>query len=219
MQTDSKPVQTEENIAPSHRKPLQARSRRTYDSLLDSASSLLQEIGVEKISANAICQHAGVTPPAFYRYFDDKYAIIEALADRLGERQAIILEAWVIQYGGQGLDVIAAKVTELLLQLHKVTASEPGALWIQRALHAMPKLAHLRLAAHHRVTDLLASIYAPYLPHVPYEILRRRTRLSVEIAYSLDEMLHEGEAEPESMYADAEHVFSAMFHYPDYRRG
>ena len=68
----------------SHRKPVQARAQRTYDALLDAAGHLLGEVGVERISSNMICERAGTTPPAFYRYFDDKYAIIAALAERFG---------------------------------------------------------------------------------------------------------------------------------------
>jgi hypothetical protein len=40
--------------------------------------------------------------------------------------------------------------------------------------------------------------------------------MSVEIAYAMDEMVKEGEADPDLLYEDAAHVFQAMFHYPDY---
>ena len=199
-----------------HRKPVQARSRRTYDTLLDTAAHLLGEVGIEKLSANLICERAGVTPPAFYRYFDDKHAIVVALAERLMEQQNVVLEAWVARYGQQDLAVISGKVTELMRQMHAVTSGAPGGLWIMRALRAMPALTHFRLGSHNYVADLLTDIYAPHYPHVPRDLLRRRTRMSVEIAYALDEMLKEGEAQAETLFDDANHVFMAMLDYPDY---
>ncbi len=199
-----------------HRKPVQERSRRTYDSLLDTAASLLGEVGIEKLSANLICERAGVTPPAFYRYFDDKHAIVVALAERLMEQQNVVLEAWIARYGKDDLASISGKVVELMRQMHAVTSGAAGGLWIMRALRAMPALTHVRLASHNYVADLLTDLYLPHYPHVPRDLLRRRTRMSVEIAYALDEMLKEGEAEAETLFEDANHVFAAMYAYPDY---
>lgn len=80
------------------RKPQQERSRKTYERLLDVAGELLSEVGIERISANLICERADVTPPAFYRYFGDKYAVLEALAARLMARQNDALNAWVAEF-------------------------------------------------------------------------------------------------------------------------
>ena len=201
----------------SHRKPVQARAQRTYDALLDAAGHLLGEVGVERISSNMICERAGTTPPAFYRYFDDKYAIIAALAERLMKRQNVALETWVARYADAELDVLAGKTVELLRMMHAITSSEPGALWIMRSLHAVPSLTHIRLQSHNFVADMLTDLYAPHLPHVDRALLRRRTRLSVELAYSIDEMLKEEDVDPEAVFADAGFVFKAMFDYPEYR--
>jgi AcrR family transcriptional regulator len=202
----------------SHRKPVQARSQRTYDALLDAAGHLLSEVGVERISSNMICERAGSTPPAFYRYFDDKYAIIAALAERLMHRQNVALEAWVANQVDAGLDKLADQTVELLRTMHAITSSEPGALWIMRSLHAVPSLTHIRLQSHNFVADTLTDLYARHLPHVDRALLRRRTRLSVEMAYSIDEMLKEEDVDPEAVFADACFVFKAMFDYPEYRQ-
>ncbi|RYD24973.1 MAG: TetR/AcrR family transcriptional regulator [Lysobacteraceae bacterium] len=200
-----------------HRKPVQARSQKTYDALLDAAGHLLGEVGIERISTNMICERAGTTPPAFYRYFDDKYAIIATLAERLMLRQNVALKAWVIRYADAELDLLAEKTIELLRTMHAITSSEPGALWIMRSLHAVPSLTHLRLQSHNLVADILTDLYARHLPHVDRALLRRRTRLSVELAYSIDEMLKEEDVDPEAVFQDAHFIFTAMFDYPEYR--
>jgi AcrR family transcriptional regulator len=199
-----------------YRKPVQDRSRRTFDALLDAGGALLGECGIERISANLICERAGVTAPAFYRYFDDKYAIIEALAERQMALQNAALDAWVERYRDCGLEVLADKGVELMREMDRITGSQPGAIWIMRALRAVPSLTHIRLLSHNYVADLLTDVYARYLPHAPREVVRRRTRMAVEMAYALDEMLKEEEADRDALFEDAEHVFKAMFRYPDY---
>jgi AcrR family transcriptional regulator len=202
---------------PTHRKPVQARAQRTYDALLDAAGVLLGEVGVERISTNLICERAGMSPPALYRYFDDKYAVIGALAERLMLRQNVAMQAWIARHADAGLATLADRTIDLLREMHAITSAEPGALWIMRSLHAVPNLTHIRLFSHNLVTDLLTDLYHVYLPHVDRAVLRRRTRLSVEFAYSLDEMLKEEAVDVENTFRDAHHVFKAMFDYPDYR--
>jgi len=199
-----------------YRQPRQARSRRTFDALLDATGYLLSEVGIERISTNLICERAQVTPPALYRYFDDKYAVIFALAERLMLRQNDALRAWIANYGGQGLDVLSAKLHELLQTMSEITGSQPGAMWIMRALRSVPTLTPMRLYSHNYVTDLLTDTYHQYLPHVDRDTIRRRTRLSVEMAYSMDEMLKEEDIDQKRLLEDAAFLFRSMLNFPEY---
>src|ERR1700753_179538 len=96
------------------RQPMQTRSRETFEQLLAATESLLEEVGIERISTNLICQQAQLTAPAFYRYFKDKYAVIEVLAERLMARQNVALEAWVARYRDAGYDEIVDHVVDLV---------------------------------------------------------------------------------------------------------
>jgi len=171
--------------------PKQERALQTYERLLDMAGELLAEVGIERISTNMICARAGMTPPALYRYFKDKYAVLDALGRRLMDRQNEVLETWLAEYAPKGMEAISDHVEDLLRQTAAVTAAEPGATWILRALRAAPKLAHVRLESHRYVTDRLTDAYAPYLPDMDREELWRRVRISVELGFAIDEMLTE----------------------------
>jgi AcrR family transcriptional regulator len=171
--------------------PLQKRAVVTYERLLDVAGQLLSEVGFERISTNMICERAGVTPPALYRYFADKYDVLQALGQRLMDRQNAILFAWLDRHGPNGLDALGDAVLELLRETAAVTAREPGAIWILRALRASPRLSQARIDSHRLVTDRLVEVYAPYLPSIDREVLWRRTRLSVEFGFATDEMINE----------------------------
>ncbi|HET9448868.1 MAG TPA: TetR/AcrR family transcriptional regulator [Steroidobacteraceae bacterium] len=164
---------------------------QTRELLLDVAAKLLGEVGIERISTNMICARAGVTPPALYRYFRDKYAVLEALGLRLMERQNEVLTAWLDRHVPEGLTAIADHVEDLLRDTAKVTASEPGAIWTLRALRAVPQLAHIRIESHRMVTDRMVDAYAPLVPELSKKVLWRRVRMAIEFGFAVDEMINE----------------------------
>jgi AcrR family transcriptional regulator len=183
-------------VTPAKRAPRQERALATYDRLLTVAGELLAEVGVERISTNQICARAGMTPPALYRYFKDKYAVLEALGRRLMDRQNAALFAWLDRYGPLGAQALADATEELMWATAAVTAAEPGAVWTLRALRAVPQLAHIRIESHRLVTDRLVEVYAPLLPDLDRETLWRRMRISVEFGFAADEMLNEEDRIP-----------------------
>lgn len=173
------------------RPPQQARARQTQARLLDVAGDLLAEVGIERISTNMIAARAGLTPPALYRYFGDKYAVLEALGRRMMERQNAVLEAWIARHAPAGIAAMADHIGDLLAENAAVTRAEPGAVWILRALHASPQLVHVRLESHRHVTGRLTDACALHLPAIDRDALWSRLRLAVELGFAADEMLYE----------------------------
>lgn len=178
-------------IAAARQPPKQDRARQTRERLLDVAGDLLADVGLERISTNLIAARAGLTPPALYRYFDDKYAVIEALGRRLMERQNDVLERWIARHAPGGIAGMADHIGELLAENAAVTRAEPGAVWILRALHATPRLVHVRLESHRHVTGRLADACVPHIHGIDKEMLWSRLRLAVELGFAADEMLYE----------------------------
>lgn len=64
------------------RKPRQARSRVTYDSILEAAMQLLARDGAGRLTTNRVAERAGVSIGTLYQYFPDKAAILLAAARR-----------------------------------------------------------------------------------------------------------------------------------------
>lgn len=192
--------------------PQQERARQTYERLLDVAGELLGEVGIERISTNMICARAGMTPPALYRYFKDKYGVLEALGARLMSRQNAVLFAWLDRHGPNGWEAVSGAVEELIVANAEVNASEPGAIWTLRALRAVPQLAHVRLESHRIVSDRMTEVYAPLLPHLPRDVIWRRVRLSIEFGFSLEEMMaEEDRIPPEAAVAEAARWLRRVF--------
>lgn len=189
--------------------PKQERALQTRERLLDIAGELLGEVGIERISTNMIAARAGVSPAALYRYFRDKYAVLEALGRRLMDRQNVVMFAWLEQHKAGGLNEMGRHVEDLLRATADVTASEPGGVWIERALRAVPQLAHVRVESHREVTDAMLEVYAPLLPHVNRKVLWRRLRMTVEYGYAIDEMLNEEDRIPrDEIFREAALLFS-----------
>lgn len=83
--------------AGSRRLPLQSRSHKTVKRVLDSASSLLQQMPLENITTTRIAALAGLSIGALYRFFPDKQSIIDAIAVRHIEQFRGSLETTVMK--------------------------------------------------------------------------------------------------------------------------
>ena len=169
-------------------RPVQVRGATTVTLMLDTAARLLEELGFERLSTNRICAEAGLTPPAIYRYFPNKYAVLKALGERLMERQNTALEDWLSAFDPADL---AGSYRAMLEGQLAATRAEIGGLWIMRALHATPVLAAVRHESHAQVTAMLAQWIATAWPQADHAAVRRQVRLMVEFGYALIEMLCE----------------------------
>ncbi len=189
--------------------PMQDRSRQTYDAILVSTAHLLEEVGIERLSTNLICERARLTPPALYRYFPNKYALLRELGIRLMLAQDEEVFAWIDEGGlsASTMDEAFRKNLDIQQRVNAVTRRQPGALWILRALRAVPVMWEVRIASRINVTDRLFEGMHGYYPNTPEATLRRAIRLNLELASTATEMVLE---EPESQADEITVEFSWM---------
>ena len=69
-------------ITANRRTPLQARSNKTVEDILDAASVLLGRFPFEQITTSRIAAQAGISVGALYRFYSDKQEIFDAIAVR-----------------------------------------------------------------------------------------------------------------------------------------
>lgn len=72
------------------RKPVQARSKRRYEAILDAAAVLFDTEGFEATSMDAIAQRAGTSIGSVYQFFSNKREIFIAIAERCIERTRVL---------------------------------------------------------------------------------------------------------------------------------
>lgn len=189
-------------------KPQQERAKRTYDAILASAAELLVEVGIERISTNLVAERAGITVPALYRYFPNKYAVLHALGARLMDRQNVIFQKWFEEYLGAGEPQnLLDNVYELLKRTYHVTRDQTGGLEVVQALRAVAPLQEVRLASHRLVAAQFAATVADLLNRKPDEAIKMQARLSIDTGYAVVEMaLEDTTISADSLLREGSHM-------------
>jgi AcrR family transcriptional regulator len=194
--------------------PLQERSRQTYEAILQASGELLAEVGIEKLSTNLICKRAALTPPALYRYFPNKYALLKELGERLMQAQDAAVYAWIGQGGLENntTDEMFAANRRILSEVIRVTARFPGGLWILRAMRAVPLMREVRIHSSRTVADRLFQSLRDRYPAVSSERLRRAALLTTEVSNFVVEMvLEDPGSEADNILDEACWMIAAYF--------
>ena len=176
-------------------KPRQDRAKRTYEAILEAAAELLLEVGVERISTNLTAERAGITVPALYRYFPNKYAMLNALGAVLMDRQNEVAQQWFETHLGNGdPEQLMGNIYELLKLTYDVTREQTGGLEVIQSLRAVGPLQQLRLTSHRLVASQFATLLGELLGQPVDELLNMQARLSVDMGYAIVEMALEDDS-------------------------
>ncbi|WP_284619565.1 TetR/AcrR family transcriptional regulator [Aquabacterium humicola] len=176
-------------------RPRQERALDTFERILAVTAELLGEVGIERLSTNLVCERAGLTPPALYRYFPNKYALLRELGERLMAVQNDLLAAWATPATMKLARAdFERSVLVLFAQTLELTQQVPGGVWITRALRAVPALQEVRIGSHRHVTGLIEDAFMSAWPQADRSHVRVLARLAVEAAYATTEMLFDDPA-------------------------
>ena len=74
------------------RKPSQARSRQSVDTIVEASAQVLEQCGYRAATTNRIAERAGVSVGTLYQYFNNKDEIFDALIEREAARYLDALE-------------------------------------------------------------------------------------------------------------------------------
>ncbi|MFD7678779.1 TetR family transcriptional regulator [Streptomyces sp. NPDC059271] len=162
------------------RAPVQRRSAERLTRILDACADLLDEVGYDDLSTRAVAQRAGVPIGSVYRFFGNKRAMADALAQRNLELYTERVTRRLGESDGQGWRAAMDAVLDEYLAMKRTA---PGFSLVDfgnqipvGASHAEPNT---------RVADRLTELLAGYLGRTPDENLRRCFLVAVESADSL----------------------------------
>jgi len=108
------------STARARRRPVQDRSKATYDAILEATTRVLKEEGYDKASTNRIARVAGVSVGSLYQYFPNKQALIMALLERHAERQAMTVATLLAGMHDAPIEELVRGVVKALLAAHQV---------------------------------------------------------------------------------------------------
>ncbi|MFG2027918.1 TetR family transcriptional regulator [Streptomyces sp. NPDC048825] len=163
------------------RAPVQRRSAERLTRILDACADLLDEVGYDALSTRAVAVRAGVPIGSVYRFFGNKRAMADALAqrnlDRYAERVTRSLEAADGEGGWRS--AMDAVLDEYLVM--KRTA--PGFALVDFG-NQIP-VGTRDAEPNTRVADRLTDMLSAYLDRKPDDDLRRTFLVAVEAADTL----------------------------------
>ncbi len=180
-------------------RPQQQRAIKTYEAILSATGELLYEVGLERISTNIIAERAGVTVPALYRYFPNKYAVLNALGSRLLNARKAVFERWYQdRLEGQGAYALLEGLNELILGVYRVTRDFPGGVELLHGMQAMTPLQKVQQEHDWTVARTFGRLWAE-LNHVQCtEELVSKSRVAVAMGFaSIQVALEDSAMSPE----------------------
>ncbi|PHR61426.1 MAG: TetR family transcriptional regulator [Robiginitomaculum sp.] len=170
--------------------PKQKRSRETYENLLSAAGNVLREEGFESLTTNTIVERAGLTPPAFYRYFVDKFDILTVLGKRLMDVQNTVVEDILdASDEPENFATTVAQLEDILRLTLKCTEDFVGGPWVMRSLRAVPSLQNIRTDSHIKMANAICDGYLKFHPKAKRSEIYHQARLSIEIGYAALELI------------------------------
>jgi AcrR family transcriptional regulator len=103
--------------------PMQARSTKRLEGLLDAAASYIHSNGYETLTTNHVASISGSSIGTVYRYFPDRIALLDALIVRNLERTQIAAHEALSTSAPGSLDAAVEDVVDVLVTMF---SSEPG---------------------------------------------------------------------------------------------
>ena len=173
-------------------RPLQDRARTSYDAILRAAGELLLEVGIERLSTNLVCKRAGLSPPALYRYFPNKYALLRELGAQLMQVQDKVVFSWQDNRRAAWPPTTAGMAEarlQILREIDRVTRHFPGGGWVMRALRAVPTLSAVRIESREMVAERDFEALVARHPRADKRRLRIAATLCVEAMYAALELV------------------------------
>jgi AcrR family transcriptional regulator len=103
------------------RAPRQARSQHTLERFLDATQQLLDERPFEEITVADIVRRADRTVGSFYARFDDKYAVLYEVVERVFVRIKDVVRAFCdpVRWEGQDISDWACEAVRLNVQAYR----------------------------------------------------------------------------------------------------
>ncbi|WP_217238850.1 TetR/AcrR family transcriptional regulator [Streptomyces sp. AC555_RSS877] len=163
------------------RAPVQRRSAERLTRILDACADLLDEVGYDALSTRAVALRAGVPIGSVYRFFGNKRAMADALAQRNLERYTERVTERLEETGGTG--GWRAAMDAVLDEYLAMKRTAPGFSLVDFG-NQIP-VGSRYAEPNHRVADRLTDLLSGYLDRAPDEDLRRTFLVAVETADTL----------------------------------
>jgi AcrR family transcriptional regulator len=163
--------------------PAQARSTITVEKILEAATSILFERGLQGLNTNAVASVAGINVATLYHYFPDKVAIMAELFRRDQARR--------IEYLTRRLDEMPSVAsidewtTDLIHSLVELRRLVPSTVVLRQACRTVPQLLEIEEADNDLLVEHCAKVMRRRYRHVSPNRARNSSRMIIEVGVAL----------------------------------
>ncbi|GHD95464.1 TetR family transcriptional regulator [Streptomyces naganishii JCM 4654] len=168
------------HATPLRRAPVQRRSAERLTRILDACADLLDEVGYDALSTRAVAVRAGVPIGSVYRFFGNKRAMVDALAQRNLERYT---ERVGERLRKSGDTCWRAAMDAVLDEYLAMKRTAPGFSLVDFG-NQIP-IGAGQAQPNRRVADRLTDLLSVHLRREPDDDLRRTFLIAVETADAL----------------------------------
>ncbi len=136
--------------------PQQHRSKVTIENIIQCTGELLEEQGFDNLSTSLICERAGLTQPALYRYFPNKYAIVMEMGQRVLIEQHEIYVTWIQQGGikNGSRDAIFEAVHTMAIDMVEAVRVRPAGKELCQLMRTLPAFNLMRRRVREHSLDM-----------------------------------------------------------------
>ena len=104
---------------PLRRQPVQQRSAKRVEQMLDASAALIDELGYDALTTTLIAKRAGVAVGSLYQFFPDKRAVVQALTARNLERFVGAVNERLKQLGPEHWWDVVDSILDIYLEMHR----------------------------------------------------------------------------------------------------
>jgi AcrR family transcriptional regulator len=117
--SDIQAAKTSAEATPLRRQPVQQRSAKRVEQMLDASAELIDELGYDALTTTLIAKRAGVAVGSLYQFFPDKRAVVQALTQRNLDRfLASVTERLATMDHRHWWDVVDS-IFDIYLRMHR----------------------------------------------------------------------------------------------------
>lgn len=140
------------------KRPRQARSRATVDSVLEATARVLVKRGFDGLTTNLVADEAGVSIGSLYQYFPNKAALVGALIEKHVDAMQSLALAELTRVAQLPMPEAIRSVIDAMIRAHAVSPELHRVLTEQvPRVGRMAKLREIEAITHRMVAGLLAS--------------------------------------------------------------
>lgn len=100
--------------------PVQDRSRRTVEAILQAACQVLVRCGYERATTGAIAERAGVSIGTLYQYFPNKESLVASVIEVHFKEVVAIVESALQTHRDSPLDILLLAIIRSSLDAHRL---------------------------------------------------------------------------------------------------